>query len=311
MSSPNRGLGRGLDSLLGEDIESLNLPAQTVPTSELDIDKIVPNPQQPRRQIDPTALEELAASIRSQGLIQPIVVRPVSKSDTFEIIAGERRWRAAKMVGLTTIPVHVREMSDAAVMLAALIENLQREDLNPLEEALALKDLREKYHLTQEDIAQKIGKARTSVSNTLRLLTLSPEAQDDLRHGRLTAGHARALLSINRAAAQEELRRKLVEEKMSVREAEEAATHWKNAGAFPWERTLDTTPRTARDTPKTVRGSGGSPELEQWESRLNEALGVPTTLHGNTRKGKVTIHYANTDQLLALLRLLGVDTGEA
>lgn len=251
MSSGHRGLGRGLDALFESSTTSVgssqnDTAPRNTDVSTLPLDALSPNPSQPRKNFDPAALQELAASIASQGLIQPILVRQVPGQIAaegpirYEIVAGERRWRAARLAGLTKIPVYVRALSDEDVMAAALIENLQREDLNPIEEALAFAALREQFSLTQEDMAKRLGKNRSTIANTLRLLQLSPAAQDDVKKGAIHAGHARALLSLTEPEAQEALRAAIALRGLTVRDAEMAVLTWKAHKHFPWQQdTLD------------------------------------------------------------------------
>ncbi|WP_303927190.1 ParB/RepB/Spo0J family partition protein, partial [Desulfovibrio piger] len=245
----SKGLGRGLDALLRRtDMGAARQEKNDTPEKEtgtehapllLPLSHLHANPSQPRQTFDAESLAELAASIREQGIIQPLLVRPLAgRPGHYQIVAGERRWRAARQAGLGQVPVHVREMSDAEVMAAALIENLQREDLNPLEEARALQQLRETLKLTQEALAARLGKSRPAIANALRLLQLSPAAQDDLHHGRLSAGHARCLLALGNddhaLAAAEVLRSHIISESLSVRQAEEAVALWREEQRLPW-----------------------------------------------------------------------------
>lgn len=247
MSSGHRGLGRGLDALFESSTTSVgssqnDTAPRNTDVSTLPLDALIPNPAQPRKHFDPAALQELAASIASQGLIQPILVRQVPGQIAtegpirYEIVAGERRWRAARLAGLTKIPVYVRSLSDEDVMAAALIENLQREDLNPIEEAMAFVALRDQFSLTQEDMAKRLGKNRSTIANTLRLLQLSPAAQDDVKKGAIHAGHARALLSLTEPEAQEALRAAIAMRGLTVRDAEMAVLTWKAHKHFPWQQ---------------------------------------------------------------------------
>ena len=210
-------LGRGLDSLF---IENTETKGDTV--SMLRVSDIEPNPSQPRKHFDETALNELADSLQRHGLLQPIAVRE-SPSGFYQIIAGERRWRAAKLAGMTELPAIIYEMDDRKAAELALIENLQREDLNPVEEAIAFKSLIEQYGLTQEDAAQQVGKSRSAVANTLRLLELPEDILDDVSNGLLTAGHARALLSLQNPADIAPLANRIESHGMSVRQAEAEA----------------------------------------------------------------------------------------
>ena len=248
MAMNSLGLGKGLDALIRET-SGTRQPAsvQAVPLRD-----IAPNPNQPRRRFVEKALEELAASIRSQGLLQPLLVRPLGEAypGKYEIIAGERRWRASKLAGLTEVPVVVRNFSDLETLSAALIENLQREDLNPLEEALGMQMLKEEFGLSQDDLAQRLGKSRSAVANSLRLLSLPESFHKDLAEGKLSAGHGRALLSITSERAQGYLRNLILEESLSVREAEGLAATWKETGTFQ--------PETAIFTPGSAKGKSST-----------------------------------------------------
>ena len=216
--SKNKGLGRGLDALLSGEIEESSSADQlkTMPVTALQ-----PGKYQPRTFMDPASLESLAESIRAQGIMQPIVVRKVSQ-DRYEIIAGERRWRAAQLAGLTQVPVIIREIPDEAALAMALIENIQREDLNPIEEAHGLQKLMDEFAMTHEVIAKAVGRSRSAVSNTLRLLNLHAKVQDLLLSNQLDMGHARALLSLQ-GAEQVVLANEIVLNKLTVRDAESLA----------------------------------------------------------------------------------------
>src|SRR5947207_15377709 len=208
-----KALGRGLSALLGtSDLETDQL-------REIDIERILPNSHQPRKSFDEDALNELANSIREHGLVQPIVVRPL-EDGFFQLIAGERRWRASQRVGLVKIPAIIRESGEHAALEIALIENLQREDLNPIEEAQAYERLINDFGLTQEEVARRVGKSRTTIANMLRLLRLPIEVQQWLRENRLTPGHAKALLSLSDLNAILDSARKIIEGSYSVRQAE-------------------------------------------------------------------------------------------
>src|SRR5215510_10993323 len=209
---PKRGLGRGLGALLSSS------PIEGEPLLEVSTDEISPNPNQPRKVFGPEGLEELAASIRSSGLLQPVIARRTAHG--YELIAGERRWRAARQAGLERIPVIVREATDAESLELALVENLLREDLNPIEEAEAYQKLLAQFNWTQEQLAQRVGRDRSSIANCLRLLKLPDVIQEDLRTGRLTMGHARALLPLPGAAEQLKLREEILSHSWSVRATE-------------------------------------------------------------------------------------------
>ncbi len=306
MSSMQRGLGRGLDTLFSSAGPE---PAPVSPSevTQIPLSALFPNPSQPRRHFDKEALEELAASIRAQGIIQPLLVRPKSNSDNYEIVAGERRWRAAKLAGLGQVPVLVRNLSDEEVMAAALIENLQREDLNPIEEAQALQALREQCRLTQEELAARLGKSRPAIANALRLLQLSPQAQEDLQHGRMNAGHARTLLSISEPEAQEQLRLAILQRQLTVREAEAAATQWKTDGTFPWqEASLPSPAPQARPA-----GRGKSPIIKSLQQLLSREFAVRASVSGSPEKGRITLCYESPEELQSLLSRFGVQPDDA
>jgi ParB family transcriptional regulator, chromosome partitioning protein len=277
-----RGLGRGLGALLS------STPTDADTLVEVGIDQIDPNPNQPRKTFESSSLEELAASIRASGVIQPIVVRQVA--DRYQLIAGERRWRAARLAGLDHIPAVVREATDAESLELALVENLLREDLNPIEEAEGYRHLLSQFGWTQEQLAQRIGRDRTSIANVLRLLRLPDEIQADLRGGRLTMGHARALLALDTAADQIKLRDEILAHDWSVR-----ATEATIRAAEP--------PAPARRAPRRRRGH--SPELAALEQSLQRALQTRVTITGNDRRGKIEITYANPDELERLTEILG------
>jgi ParB family chromosome partitioning protein len=281
----NRGLGRGLGALLS------STPTEADLLVEVGVDQVEPNPNQPRKAFDSNSLDELSASIRSSGVIQPIIVRRVGSS--YQLIAGERRWRAARQAGLDRIPAIVREASDAESLELALVENLLREDLNPMEESEAYRHLLTQFGWTQEQLAQRIGRDRTSIANSLRLLRLPDEIQDDLRSGRLTMGHARALLALPTAADQLKLREDILAHDWSVRATEESV------------RAVGTT--SARRTPRRRRGH--PPELAALEQSLQRALLTRVAITGDGRRGKIEITYANAEELERLAELLSERRG--
>lgn len=299
-----RALGRGLDALIGGNArrrESLDLPevelgddepspgsnpaTEPDPTERLErlpLGQLSRGKYQPRRDIQPEALEELADSIRAQGVMQPIVVRPVGK-DRYEIIAGERRWRAAQLAELDVIPAVVREVTDEVALALALIENIQRENLNPVEEAMALKRLLEEFELTQQQVADAVGKSRAQVTNLLRLLALDPEVQTLLERGDLDMGHARALLALP-AAKQRKAAHEVVNQDLTVRATEALV-----------KRLAEGAPGKAKPTPS-------SPDVARLETRLGEVLGAPVKIqHGRGGKGRVTIRYASLEELDGIL----------
>ncbi len=287
-----RGLGRGLDALLSSvtvEEEVVALGSDSGPAPEgyrfLALDRIQRGAYQPRRDMDPEALEELADSIRSQGLLQPIVVRPVD-GERYEIIAGERRWRAAHLAQLGEIPVMVKDVPDEAASAMALIENIQREDLNPMEEAVALQRLVEEFELTQQRVAELVGKSRSTVTNLLRLNGLQEEVKRLLQHGDLEMGHARALLPLE-ASAQVELARDVAARGLTVRQTEELV-------------------RRAQLPVAKKQAPASFPEIEQLQERLCQSLGARVKIaHSETGKGKVTIPYTSAEELEALLKRIG------
>ena len=300
MAQAQKGLGRGLEALLGgfQDERS----GQDIRT--LPLEDIRPNPEQPRREFAADALADLAASIREQGLLQPVLVRPVADAHgaTHEIVAGERRWRAARQAGLTEIPVIVREVDDEQSLALAMVENLQREDLNPMEEAAGLHLLLTRFGISQESLAKKVGKSRPAVANALRLLQLSEPMQRDLATGAMTAGHARALLSLADPALCEGLWRRIVDDGLSVRAAEEAAGFAKANGRLP-------EPATGRAGNKAVRPSRKvvpEPLLRDIEAPLTERAGVLVKAAGTVDHGKITFHYSSRRELEGLLEHFGL-----
>ena len=273
------GLGRGLGALLGPST-SPTPPAGQV--QELAVDSIVANPRQPRKAFDINSLRELSASLKRTGVLQPVVVRRYGQQ--FQIVVGERRWRAAQMAGLTHIPAVIREATDAETLELALVENLLREDLNPMEEAEAYQRLLTEFAWTQEELGQRVGKDRSSVANCLRLLKLPDVVQADLRAGRLTMGHARALLSLTSPTDQLKLREQILAHSWSVRATEEGVQ------------------RKQRMTPR--RTGRRSADLAALEDSLRQALATRVRLVGNERAGRIEIAYTSAEDLERLTELI-------
>ena len=290
--SQNRGLGRGLSALLGEQVaESAAVDGASAPAGVqmAPIESLRPNPDQPRKIFDRDDLEELAASIRDKGVLQPILVRSHPKEDgVWQIIAGERRWRAAQLARLTEAPIIVKEMDDVAVFEVAIIENVQRADLNPLEEADAYRTLMERFGRTQDAVAGVVGKSRSHVANILRLLQLPEGVLQHVRTGKLSAGHARALIT---APDPVTLADQIVSEGLNVRQAEALA---RRAAEGP----------RGRKPGNASGGSEGSADVAALEQDLADALGLRVQLADRGGKGELTITYGNLEQLDDLCRRL-------
>lgn len=294
MSAKRTGLGRGLEALLGEAGAPVK-PVQTEPREglrQIPLDLLQRGQYQPRQDMEHEALEDLARSIKAQGLVQPIVVRPLPRGSApgsearYEIIAGERRWRAAQIAGLATIPAVVRQIPDAAVIAQSLIENIQREDLNPLEEAQAIQRLLNEFQLTHQEAADAIGRSRAAVSNLLRLLELGEQARSLLRSGAIEMGHARALLSLTDARMQAEVAALVAKKELSVRETEALVR-------------------------RVLEGRGGSrrkeegrvdPDVQRLEQELAERLGARVAIqHGRKGCGKLVVSYNSLDELEGII----------
>lgn len=299
MAGKRKGLGRGLDALLGgnnntktptEAIAEANSPepGKDGRLADVPIEFIQRGKYQPRRDMHPEALEEMAESIRVQGVMQPIVVRPIAVGETqavkYEIIAGERRWRASQIAGLDKIPAVIRDVTDEAAIAMALIENIQREDLNPIEEAIALKRFQDEFELTHQEVAAAVGKSRTTVTNLLRLISLSDDVKKLLEHGDLEMGHARALLTLA-SNEQRDIARQVVAKGLSVRQTEALV----RSSQKPEQEVL------AADAPV-------SPDIRKLQDGLSEKIGVPVQVqHGAKGKGKLVLSYSSLDELDGIL----------
>ena len=278
-------LGRGLAALLGESASQRG-PSTTQGTTTIAIDLLEPGPHQPRRAIEPASLEELAASIRTRGILQPILARPhPERSGRFQIIAGERRWRAAQLAGLHDVPALVRTLGDSEAMAASLVENLQRQDLNPIEEAEGYRRLIDEFGLTQEALAQAVGKSRSHVANTMRLLNLPPTVIGEVRQGALSAGHARALLGHPEPA---KAALAVIARGLSVRQTEALTAHAAQPTDAPSERS-----RPTKDA-----------DTIALERTLAERLGLKVAIAFDGKGGTLRIHYRTLDQLDGLIALL-------
>lgn len=291
MTVKKRGLakGRGLDALLGSiQKEKLQLEVQALDHGQLkqmDVTQLKRGAYQPRRFIGEQDLQELAASIKKHGVMQPIVIRPIENDETpYEIIAGERRWRAAQLAGLTEIPAIVRDLTDQVAIALALIENIQRQDLNPVDQALALQRFHEEFGLSHQEIADTVGKARTTVSNLLRLLSLEDEIKDLMQQGLLDMGHARAILTL-KAKDQLQIAKIVIDKSLSVRQTEQLVRDW--------------------NTPKQEKSKNPlAPDLQQLTQKLSERFSASVKLDYNKQgKGKLVISYNSLDELDGILNI--------
>lgn len=296
INNNKHGLGRGLDALFGvfnEDDSYKNITSHkekleaknTTGVTEVDIKKIKPNPNQPRKNFDVDALNELAASIKTHGIVQPIVVNDLGDG-TYMIIAGERRWRAANICGLKTVPAVIRNYTDKQVKEISIIENLQREDLNPVEAARAIKELMDEYGLTQDAVAERIGKSRPSVANTLRLLSLYPDVLKLVEDGKLSAGHARCLVVVEDKNNQIKLANAVIQRNLSVRDLEKAVKNLEN----PQRR--------------QIVSQEQSLELKELIIQMQKTFATKVTAIGNDNKGRIYIDYYTRDDLDRIAELL-------
>ncbi|WP_369625150.1 ParB/RepB/Spo0J family partition protein [Marinobacterium sp. BA1] len=297
MVAKKRGLGRGLDALLSdvaaedspyaEQTEVRQAADKQGDLRQMSLDDIQRGRYQPRRDLEPQALEELANSIRAQGVMQPIVVRPVAEG-RYEIIAGERRWRAAQMAGLSTIPVIIRDVPDEAAIAMALIENIQRENLNPIEEAIALHRLQTEFELTQQQVADAVGKSRSTITNLLRLMNLTDEVKKMLEYGDIEMGHARALLALE-GLVQIKAADEVVTRGLSVRETELLVKRFQQ-------------PADAEEKPSKQPDE----QLQQLAGELSQRFSVPVKINATASgKGKISINFKSRDELDAILQLIG------
>lgn len=287
----NKGLGRGLDALFGTyegDVgyNKITKPAETnTGVLEVDINKIKPNPNQPRKNFDEDALKDLAASIKVHGIVQPIVLNK-NADGTYMIIAGERRWRAANLCDLKTVPAIIKDYTEKQIKEISIIENLQREDLNPVEAAKAIKELMDEYGLTQEAVSERIGKSRSNVANTLRLLTLYPAVLDMIEKGKISAGHARCLVVVEDANEQLKLANAIVSKNLSVRDLEKAIKAYTNPAK------------------KVVVREEQSLELKELINQMQKTFATKVSAIGNDNKGRIYIDYYTRDDLDRISELL-------
>jgi len=292
MAAPKgRGLGKGLEALFNEVEINMHDTDQSTDSHEgilfLDLNDIKPNSKQPRKNFPDEKIDELARSIETHGIIQPIMVRPAGEG--YEIVAGERRWRAARRTSLKQIPCIVRDLSEEQNMLVAIIENMQREDLNPMEEAEALNQMITNFGLTQEEVSKSVGKSRPYITNALRLLKLPIEIQEMVVQGNLTNGHARAIAGIKAENTQLHLARLVVKEGLSVRETEALANKDHDG---------------ANKKPAKAKARAKNREITDMEEELKTALGTKVAINHGTRRGKIEIEYYSREELERLLEML-------
>ena len=290
-TAKSKGLGKGLNALLSSEGIPEN---KTDSVIELKINDISPNTEQPRKDFDEEKLNELAASIKENGVIQPIIVQKRDKG--YRIVAGERRWRASRLAGLKVIPAIVRDLSDQETMEQALIENLQREDLNPIEEALAMQALIKTHKLTQEQLAKKLGKPRATIANTLRLMNINESLLDFIRSGELTAGHAKAILSLKDEEDQRHVADVIMTKDMSVRQAEDYVKK------YIWAKENNAEPKERKAVDPQVALS-----IKEVETKLKKSLGSRVKIKvtdQSSGKGKIVIDYKNNEDLDRLISLM-------
>jgi len=288
MAKPKRGLGKGLSALIPErKLESIQTQRGRGDIQQVEVESIVPNSNQPRKYFDPEKLNALVESIRKHGIIQPIVICPIEKG--YEIVAGERRWRAAKLAGLKEIPCIIKEIEPVKRFEIALIENIQREDLNPIEEALAYKELIKNYQLTQEEISASIGRSRSYIANSIRLLNLDSSVQEMVIQDQITSGHARALLRIQDPKIQKDIADQIIQNKLSVRETEALVA--KIVEGREKKKKKENTPQ--KDA-----------YLISIEDSLRVALGTKVNIIRRKKKGKIEIEYYSDEELERLVGML-------
>lgn len=297
MAAKKNGLGKGLDSLITNKVGKTTVEAKPAEKSEtlndatlMDINKVEPNRDQPRKKFDEDALVELSESIKQFGILQPLLVQ--KRKDYYEIIAGERRWRAAKIAGVKEVPVIIKELTDQEIMEISLIENIQREDLNPIEEALAYKRLLEEFNLKQDEVAERVSKSRSAVTNAIRLLKLNDKVQQMVIDEMLTTGHARALLSIEDEEQQYSIAQKIFDEKLSVRDTEKLVKNIQNQ-----KKTEDSVPKKLDPKLEAI--------YQDLEEQMKVILGTKVVInHKDEKRGKLEIEYYSQDELDRIIDML-------
>ncbi len=302
------GLGRGINQIFNttETVHENTNDSDIILVHVMDIKA---NQHQPRKKFNEDSLKELANSIKNQGIVQPLIVRPYEGSEhiKYEIVAGERRFRAAKMAGINEVPVIVRDYTDTEAMTIALIENLQREDLNAIDEAEALNQLRIVHNLSQEELAEKIGKSRSNVANTLRLLSLPENIKRMIVNNEIKAGHGRALLCITNPHDQQFLCSSIIEHSLSVREVEKALDYWKEHGSFPAELMQNYIAPKKKEKKENTEICQA---IKNIDVKLKDIFHKKATIKGTEDKGSIKINYKNKDELLYILSVLSIESKE-
>ena len=284
-----RGLGRGLNALLSDEVLSGTEEKEDV-IKNININDIEPNTKQPRRNFDEEELNDLSKSILEHGIIQPLVVREINGK--YEIVAGERRYRAARLAGLNEVPIIIKNFTDQQTLEVALVENIQREDLNPMDLACAYNLLMERFDLNQEEVADKVGKSRPSVANVLRLLKLNPYVQEKLRENEITFGHARALLSVKESKIQKELTDMIVEKQLSVRDI---------------EKYIQMLNKKASESKSKDKDDARNPFYREIQENLQKLFGTKVSISKGSKKGKIEIEYYSDDELERILQIINVN----
>lgn len=294
MSQNEKRLGQGINALFGsqEKIEQTD----SSPFMWLTPAQLIPNPAQPRKTFEDTSLQELAESIRSQGILQPLLVRATQDPDKWQIIAGERRWRAAQIAEVEKIPVIINQLNDNDTMIAAMMENIHREELNPIERANGLETIKNTLGITQVELANYLGMQRSTVTNSLRLLNLPPTVKEYVASGKITPTQARCLVPLDGKAA-EELCLRILESDMNTREIEEAASFWQKEGRFPWQKP---------DPHFKEENTRNNPDILRLANQIGRTLNCTAKINGTSEKGRINLIYTTNAQLFDLLEKLGL-----
>lgn len=296
MAINNRGLGRGIQALFDGGAQETPTQTRDTPLIMAPVTAIQPNPMQPRKQFAEEALTELSQSIAAHGILQPLLVRPGPIEGTWQLIAGERRLRAAKKAGLIEVPVLCRELDNNETLILTLLENLQREDLNPIEEAKGIEALKHAMNATLEQLASALGQAKSSIGNILRLLKLPQAIQEDVASGVISPSHAKALAGLASAEAMARLREKILQKRLTSRETEEIVAYCNEHGHFPWETGTESTNQPKLKDPQIIRLAND----------IGAVLKCRTKISGTAEKGRISISYDTNDQLFDLLEKLGL-----